>query len=127
MIIGYVDVNAEDGAVETHRDSYLLDNLTVVSVRKPFLAGGLLFGLGFVGFTLVFGDLLFMHEIGMTLGASLGALVAGLSLGQMKLLSRDLRGSEISTVIFGSFGELNKKRRDIVRAIAARKVVGSAE
>lgn len=33
MILGYVSVDGH--AVVTHRDSYLLDQLSVVSVRRP--------------------------------------------------------------------------------------------
>ncbi len=121
MIFGFVEVDAEHACVNTHRDSYLLETLTVVSVRRPLLAGGLMFGLGFIGFGLVFGDLLYSLEIGATVGCALLALVAGWQLGQLKLLSRDLRGSELSGAIWGRYGSLNKKRCEIVRAIGSRQ------
>jgi len=121
MILGHVQVDHENGAVNTHRDSYLLKSLTVVSVRRPFLEGGILFGAGYAGFIFAFGDLLFWHEIALTLVAACSALVLGFRVGQLKLLSRDLRGSELSGAIWGSYADLNAVRRDIVRAIAPIK------
>lgn len=118
-IIGHVHVDKESGAVETHRDSYLLKTLTVVSVRRPALPAGILFGGGFVGFCLAFGDLMWPHEIALTLTGSVLALVAGWQVGQLKLLSRDLRGSELAGVIWGRYADLNAVRGRIVRAIAA--------
>lgn len=118
MIIGYVDIDLDDGVVETHRDSYTLQNLTVVSVRKPFLAGGILFGGGFLGFTYAFGDLLFPLEIATIVSVSSLTLCLSWQAGQLKLLSRDLSGSELSGVIWGRYATLNRVRRDIVRAIS---------
>jgi len=121
MILGHVQVDRENGAVNTHRDSYLLKSLTVVSVRRPFIEGGMLFGTGYAGFILAFGDLLFWYEIALTLVAAGTALFLGFRIGQLKLLSRDLRGSELSGVIWGSYAELNGIRRNIVLAIAPIK------
>ncbi len=52
MLIGSVKV--EKDAVVTHRDSYLLANLTVVSVRRPFFAMAAMLGGLFAGFGLMF-------------------------------------------------------------------------
>jgi len=119
MIFGFVDVDAENASVNTHRDSYLLETLTVVSVRRPFLAGGLLFGLGFMGFAAVFGDLLYTGEVAMVFACAALVLVAGWQTGQLKLLSRDLRGSELSGVVWGRYADLNRVRGEIVRVIGA--------
>ena len=120
MIIGFVEIDPATRAVNTHRDSYLLDTLTVVSVRRPLLPGGVLFGAGIGGFGLAFGDLLYAHEIGLTLAAGALALGLGWQAGQLKLLSRDLRGTELSGVIWGRYAALNRVRRDIVAAMAGR-------
>lgn len=119
MIFGFVDVDAENASVNTHRDSYLLETLTVVSVRRPFLAGGLLFGLGFMGFAAVFGDLLYTGEVATVFACAALVLVAGWQTGQLKLLSRDLRGSELSGVVWGRYADLNRVRGEIVRVIGA--------
>ncbi|MBB4305122.1 hypothetical protein GGD81_004190 [Rhodobium orientis] len=125
MIFGFVDVDAENASVNTHRDSYLLETLTVVSVRRPFLAGGLLFGGGFMGFAGVFGDLLHTGEIATVFGCAALALAAGWQTGQLKLLSRDLRGSELSGVVWGRYADLNRVRGEIVRAIGVHRRAAS--
>jgi hypothetical protein len=117
MILGSVTIDHGQRAVHTHRDSYLIDNLSVVSVRRPLLPMGMLFGPGLSGFALMFGDLLFIHEIGVTVLLAAGAVILGLRAGQLKLLSRDLRGSELAGVIWGDYGDLNALRKDIAAAL----------
>ena len=115
MIFGFVSVNGH--AVKTHRDSYLIKNLSVVSVRRPLLAPAFLFGLGFGGFGWSFSDLLEAGEIATIIGVSTAGILAGVWLGQLKLLSRDLRGSELSGVIWGGYARLNKTRSEIVTTL----------
>lgn len=115
MIIGFVEI--ENGSVSTHRDSYLLPSITVVSVRRPFLSGSLMCAVGFGGFGIAFSDLLYPHEIQIIIGGVIASLVAGVCLGQLKLLSRDLRNSELSDAIFGSYSHLNRIRREIITAM----------
>lgn len=126
MMIGFIHIDEEGGAVSTHRDSYLLDNITVVSVRRPFFAGGLMAGVGFGGFALAFSDLLYFHEIAATLAIAGGVVLGGIQAGQLKLLSRDLRGSELADVIWGRYAHLNKVRLRIARAMSGRKVGGNS-
>ena len=115
MIIG--SVTLENGAVVTHRDSYLLKSLSVVSVRRPFFGGAILLGTSFGGFSIAFGDLLFPGEIAVILGLSTFAFIAGVQVGQLKLLSRDLRGSELADVIWGQYSSLNHIRSKIVHSL----------
>lgn len=115
MIFGSVSI--EKSAVNTHRDSYRLENLSVVSVRRPLLLPAILFAVGLGGFAVAFADLLYAHESAALAALVLIGLVIGFWLGQLKLLSRDLRGSELSGVIWGTYSRLNKVRRDIVTAI----------
>lgn len=121
MIFGSVRVAGK--SVETHRDSYLLSHLTVISVRRPLLGGGCLFATGGTAFALSFSDLLYPGEIAALCGFSLCAVLAGFVVGQIQLLSRDLRGSELSCMIWGSYGHLNRIRREIGNALqdGARK------
>lgn len=115
MIFGSVNVTPH--AVETHRDSYRLEDLSVISTRRPLLGAASLFALGFGGFTAAFADLLFDHEITAIIGTCAAVLLVAVWLGQLKLLSRDLRGSELSGVIWGSYRHLNRLRRDIGEAL----------
>ncbi|MEM7060257.1 MAG: hypothetical protein AAF557_21970 [Pseudomonadota bacterium] len=115
MILGRMEITPR--AVETHKDSYLLGNLSVVSVRRPFLPIGVLAVIGGGAFCLSFGDLLYAYEIAVIGMTALSLLVLGLVIGQIQLLSRDLRGTELSGMIWGSFGHLNRIRREIVAAM----------
>ena len=119
LIFGSVDVRGN--AVVTHRDSYLLQNLSVVSVRRPLLPASLMIGGSLIGFTIAFGDLLYVREMAVILGASAVSLLFGTMLGQLKLLSRDLRGSELSGVVWGHAGSLNTIRAQIVERLASAK------
>lgn len=117
MILGSVTVNKN--AVVTHRDSYLLTNLSVVSVRRPFLAGAILLGGTFLGFGIAFGDLLYNHEIATISAVSITAILVGSQVGQLSLLSRDLRGSELSGAVWGRYSSLQIIRGEIVTALHA--------
>ena len=117
MIIGRIVIDHNGGAVHTHRDSYLLDNLSVVSVRRPLLPAGAMLGIGLAGFAISFGDLLYLHELLVIAGAAGLALAFGIQAGQLKLLSRDLRGSELAGVVWGQYRHLNHIRRDIAVAL----------
>ncbi|MGL1921241.1 MAG: hypothetical protein OCD03_09440 [Hyphomicrobiales bacterium] len=112
MILGSIYIN--NNAVITHRDSYVLNNLSVISVRRPFIGSALLLGGAFMTFGYSFSDLLYQNEITTIVGASITAIIAGWNIGQLKLLSRDLRGSELSGAIWGSFSDLNRTRTKIV-------------
>ena len=119
MIFG--SVRLTDKSVETHRDSYLLSHLSVISVRRPLLAGGLIFAAGGAAFMISFVDLLYPHEItGMGVAVVL-FLIAGFSIGQIQLLSRDLRSSELSCMIWGTYRHLNRVRREIGVALEERR------
>lgn len=121
MIVGELYIDPETGTVNTHRDSYLPKNLTVVSVRRIGLPAGATLGIGLLGFTASFADLLYPWEIIMTLLIAIGVMLVGWQVGQLKLLSRDLRQSELSGVIYGRYATLNAKRREIVDAIMAAR------
>lgn len=124
MMIGHIHIDEAGGAVNTHRDSYLLDSLTVVSVRRPFLIGGIWCGAGLAAFAVSFGDLLYPHEIAVALTGAIVFGLTGIHVGQLKLLSRDLRGSELSDVIWGRYATLNTVRLGVARAMSARRSGG---
>ena len=115
MILGSIHVAG--GAVHTHRDSYLLANLTVVGVRRPLLGAAVVLGAGLAAFGIGFADLLYLEErVGLAMAGGL-ILLTGWQLGQLKLLSRDLRGSELAGAVFGQYGRLNRHRHEIAAAI----------
>lgn len=119
MIPGQIVIDREARTLHTHRDSYRLEGLSVVSVRRPFqpagIAGALLAG----GFGWQFADLLYPVEWLTLLVVAVTAPTAGFQIGRLSLLSRDLRGSELSGVLWGRAAALQSARRAIIAALAA--------
>lgn len=121
MILGTLRIDPDEGAVHTHRDSYLIETLSVVSVRRPLLPAGLVFGIGLAGFGVSFADLLHLHEAVTVFTAAAASLLTGWQVGHLTLLSRDLRGSELAGAVWGRFASLQAIRGEIVRALAASR------
>lgn len=119
MILGTVTVT--DDAVITHRDSYLLGSLTVVSVRRPILIPSLMVGLSGAAFGVAFSDLLFISEIAATAIIASGAIFLGIQLGQLKLVSRDLKNTELSSAVWGQYHDLQHHRHAIVEGVRNSK------
>ncbi len=119
MIFGTFTVT--DDVVITHRDSYLLNSLTVVSVRRPILIPSLMVGLSGVAFGLAFSDLLFISEVAATGIIASGAIFLGIQLGQLKLVSRDLKNTELSSAVWGQYHDLQHHRHAIVEGVRNSK------
>ncbi len=115
MIVGYVHIS--ENSVSTHRDSYLLSALTVVSTRRPFLGGAVLLSGYFCGCALAFANLLYFHEVIAIIVVSAVAIFLSAQIGQLSLLSRDLRGSELSGAVWGQYSSLNQVREKIVNRL----------
>ncbi len=114
-------INIENGAVETRNDSYLLANLTVVSARRTLLGAGLLVAGALGGFAFAFADILWPGElIGISV-VSILSVFAGLTIGRLRFHSRDLNGSELSGVVWGTYHNLNCVRREIIAEMRAMK------
>lgn len=123
MLFSHVKV--ENGAVETSNDSYIIENLSVVSARRTLLGSGVFLAIGFGGFALAFADILWPGELLTLFAASGSSLLAGLTIGRLRFHSRDLNGSELAGVVWGTYGHLNEVRRDIVSAMRAASEDGS--
>lgn len=121
MIFGSIRI--EDDAVITHRDSYVLDTITVVSTRRPLLVPAVIMAFGLGGFGLRFSDLLHAHEVVGLMSASAMAMAAGSQIGLLSLLSRDLKSLEQSGAIWGWYPALRRHRDHIVAAIGATQKV----
>lgn len=118
MILGSIEV--DDWAVTTHRDSYDVSTITVCSNRRPFFGAAVMFAAGFGGFAYAFADILYEHEFYVAGGAAFASLFLGLQIGQLKLISRDLRGSELSAAVWGHYRSLNRARREIASRMNGR-------
>lgn len=119
MIFGKLSLGAN--ALHTHNDSYVLQSVSAVSTRRPFLSSAVavsafltLFGVGFV-------DILYGEELlALAIFVSV-ALTLGLTIGQLRLVSRDLRGSPIADAVYGTYGHLNRLRPQIADAVERAK------
>lgn len=124
MVFDFISVN--DKAVSTHRDSYLLSKISVVSVRRPFLAGTALLSMGAFGFTASFSDILFSHEKAVLVGGSILVMLAGYQIGQLKFVSRELSGNPLADVIYGRYAALNAIRLKIAGKMEELNAGGDA-
>jgi len=119
MILGSVYLT--ETAIVTHRDSFLIAPLSAVSVRRPLLAGGLSLGGGLLGFCVMSIDLLHFSEILFILALSAIFIGFGVKVGQLRLLSRDLRGSELANIIWGDYATLNQIRLKVATRLGEQQ------
>lgn len=115
MIFGQLHIS--ENVVHTHNDSYILSNITAVSARRPFLSSGILAAGLICVFGVAFADLLYPGEIVFIVASAAASLLIGFWLGQLQLLSRDLRGTELAAAIWGSYRHLNRIRRQVANAV----------
>lgn len=115
MIFGKLEL--KDRAIHTHNDSYVTSTITAVSTRRPFCAAGIMIGSMSAGFAIRFWDILYPGERIATVGLSAAAIWAGLTIGRLQLVSRDLRGSELAEAVYGTYRDLNRRRRIIAEVV----------
>lgn len=124
MILGKLRLG--ETALHTHRDSYVLQGISAISTRRPFLSTGLMIGALTATFTISFFDILYTTEITVLTTTTLLSVVGGLTIGQLRLVSRDLRGSPIADAVFGTYGHLNRLRPQIADAVERAKAGGAS-
>lgn len=117
MIFGTLTVDYPKGLLETHGTSFPLDMLFIPAVDRPFLPIALLFGAGLSATGTAFFDVLYAHEIAVGICVLTAALFVGFGVGKLSLRSRELRsGDQISDAVWGTYFDLNMRRRDIAHA-----------
>lgn len=124
MILGKLRLG--ETALHTHNDSYVLQGISAVSTRRPFLATGVMIGALTSTFTTSFLDILYPTEITVFAATALLSVVGGLTIGQLCLVSRDLRGSPIADAVFGTYGHLNRLRPQMADAVERAKAGGAS-
>jgi hypothetical protein len=117
MLARYLEIKG--GALHTSIDSYLLNQITAVSARRPFWASGILIGGLSAAFAGGFWDILTTPERIASLVVTATSIWGGLTIGQLQLVSRDLRGSPMAEAVYGTYRDLNRKRREIAEAVQA--------
>lgn len=115
MIFGYAKISG--GMLETRRRSYVLSSLKAVSTELPFFVPVIALSIALIGFIISFADLLYWHEIAAILAGIFVAIAVASQIGQLKLLSRELNGNELSGAVWGQISDLNKIRSDIAQKI----------
>lgn len=96
----------QGNSLATHRSSFLLDRITAADVQRPLLSISAIPATGACAFCVAFADILYTGEIVAVVCVVAIALMAGASVGQLKLVSSDLRGSDVSGAIWGSYRHL---------------------
>jgi len=114
MIFGKFEIG---DTLETNNDNYIITSITAISTRRPFLSAGLmagglcaLFGFGFWG-------ILWPAERLALACIAVICSTLGIGIGRLSLASRDLRGTPIADAVYGTYGHLNQKRRELAKAI----------
>lgn len=112
--------------LHAHNDTYVLDSISAVSTRRPFLSAGLMIAALITGFCLAFVDILYVGELAALASISLLSAIGGLTIGQLHLTSRDLQGSPIADSVYGTYGHLNRLRPQIADAVERAKTGGAS-
>ncbi|MEZ5887518.1 MAG: hypothetical protein R3D56_11660 [Paracoccaceae bacterium] len=124
MIFGKLII--KDAVLHTHRDSFILEGIKKVSIHRPFLSTGVmvasLTGLFVVGFA----DILYPGELLLLGSVASLSMVLGLSLAQLRLISRDLGMNEASDALYGTYAHLNRERLKISAAVDQVKSGGAS-
>ncbi|MGH1330688.1 MAG: hypothetical protein ACRBBK_07385 [Paracoccaceae bacterium] len=112
----FLDTAKIDGrTLTTHRSRFLLDRITASDVQRPLLSMASVPTIGATAFTVGFADILYAGEIVALLGSACAWVLLSASIGQLKLVSSDLRGSEVSGAVWGSYRHLKSIHHDITR------------
>lgn len=111
MILGFIRV--QNGAIVTHRKTFVLSPLTNWEVDQPFWIPAILLGTALTGFTAAFSDLLYPIEIISILIACVFSIVIGWQVGQLRLHGSSLRGTTYGQALWGRFASLQEVRADI--------------
>lgn len=99
--------------------SIQLDTIESVDVGRPIFWMALAFSAGLLGTGMLFGDLLYVHEIAITTITGAGLLAVTWSIGSLKVYSK-LTG-EKGWAVMGWFAALQQMRGAIEVAMAERR------
>lgn len=116
MIFGKAEIRVtETGSreLETNNDTYALTPNTTFSVLRPFRVSGIGIAVLLSAFGIAFTDLLKPGELWIISGCAALSFVAGNSLAHLVLTNRELRGTDLSTAVWGTYRHLNRVRRQI--------------
>lgn len=124
MIFGKLIIN--DGVLHTHRDSFILEGIKKVSIHRPFFSTGVMVASLMGLFTVGFADILYPGELVLLASVAVMAMLFGLNLAQLRLISRDLGVSEAPDAVYGTYAHLKRERLKISSAVAQAKSEGAS-
>lgn len=117
MIFGTVEIGA--GVLHTHNHSYALTRNTNFSAPRPFRASGIGVAVLISAFGFAFRDLLYPMEICVVAGCAIAAFGLGNSIAHLLIINKDLRGSDSSVAVWGTYRHLSLIRRQLADAVGA--------
>ncbi|MGJ8629112.1 MAG: hypothetical protein ACSHXB_19295 [Sulfitobacter sp.] len=100
-------------ALVIHRNSFLLDRITAADVQRPLLSISAIPAAGAGAFCFAFFDILYAGEIATIACSAVLSLIGGANIAQLKLVSSDLRGSEVSGAVWSSYRHLRNIHAEI--------------
>lgn len=124
MIFGKLII--KDAVLHTHRDSFILEGIKKVSIHRPFLSSGVMIASLAGLFTVGFADILYPGELVLLGSVASTAMLFGLNLAQLRLISRDLSVSEAPDAVYGTYAHLKRERLKISSAVAQAKSGGAS-
>ena len=111
MMLGFCNIDGD--VVHTHQGTYFLDSVTNLLSPLVFLGTGLMIAAAAGGFAWSFWDILWPMERLSLVALSALSGAAGVSIRQLKFISRDLTHAQQSCVIYGLSSVISAKRYEI--------------
>lgn len=115
MILGTLEIG--NGVLNTHNDSYALSPNTNLSVLRPYRAPGIVVGALLSTFGFGFYDLLLPAELFGIAVCATAIFLFGNTFAHLVIINRELRGSDLSVAVIGTYGHLNRIRREIAQSL----------
>jgi len=122
MLLGTIDVRG--GYLHSHKASFSLLHEIHFVVRQPFIAPGVAIASFLTSFTLVFGDLMHLFELGVFVCLATLMVAAGLLVARLELINKELHRAETSTLVWGTYWHLNRIRRDLANSASSKNAGG---
>ena len=116
MIIGTVEIDAQNNLLHAGYSTYRLDVLKMATAPRSYLSTAILVSGALSLFLVAFHDILWSGEIAALITVCAVSLIVGWNFTCLTFHSRDLAGAAVSGALFGTHRHLNCIRRDVMEA-----------